>query len=216
MTNDTQEDFHLILGSKNTSSWSLRPWLLMKAKAIPFDETIITLRQPDTKANILEHSPSGLVPVLKHGSLILWDSLAIMEYLAELYADRQLWPFETEARAIARSVAHEMHSGFGPLRQNMPMDCLGRYPGDGMTDEVAANIKRIEAVWTEMRTRFADDGPFLFGHFTIADAMYAPVVSRFLTYEVKLNDTAQAYCDTVWQMEEIAEWLQGCEPVPSS
>mgnify|MGYP000309539033 CR=1 FL=1 len=215
MTNDAAEDFHLFLGTKNWSSWSLRPWLLMKAKAIPFSETEIQLRAGTTKAALAEISPSGLVPTLRHGDLVLWDSLAIMEYLGELYPDRGLWPFAPETRALARSVAHEMHSGFGPLRQNMPMDCLGQYPGEGMTDEVAANIKRIEAVWTDMRTRFAEDGPFLFGHFTIADAMYAPVVSRFLTYEVKLNDTARAYCDTVWGMDEIADWLQGCTPTAS-
>jgi len=185
----------LIVGNKNYSSWSMRPWVLMTQAGIPFEETVVWLGEPDTKANIVRYSPAGTVPVLIDGDLTVTDSLAICEYLAEQYPDKALWPRDAGARAQARSLACEMHSSFSNLRGKMPMNVRNRYPGAGMTPEVAADIGRISSVWSEYVTR--SGGPYLFGAFTIADAMYAPVVLRFQTYEVALSGAAAAYQQTM-------------------
>ena len=203
-------EYTLILGSRNTSSWSLRAWLVLKRCGLSFQEHLIQMRQPDTKANILKVSPSGYVPVLKRGELVICDTLAIAEYLAEQFPDLALWPIESDARAIARSVSAEMHSGFVPLRQTMPMDFLGREPGFEPTDEAWRDIRRIEEIWTHCRREYGSDGPYLFGSFSIADAMFAPVVSRLTTYHIPLNDTAQAYSDAVWQWPDMMLWQQQC------
>lgn len=206
--------YRLVIGNKNWSSWSLRPWLAMRHAGLAFEEINVRLRRPDSKAEIEKHSPSGLVPTLIDGDLVIWDSLAILEYLAETYPDQQLWPLEPVARARARSVAAEMHSGFQPLRQHCPMEVLARNPMSEVTPEVAANVRRIVAIWTDCRRRFGSEGPFLFSHFTVADAMFAPVASRFRTYFPDLaaygdDGTAQTYVDTIFAMPEMAAWEAG-------
>jgi len=171
----------LVIGNKNYSSWSLRPWLAMKQAGLDFAEIRIPLDTPETHARILQYSSAGRVPVLIHNDLTIWDSLAIGEYLAEQFPGRWL-PEERRARAIARSVSAEMHSGFSDLRQHMPMDCRARLPGQGRASGVQSDIARITEIWNTCRQQFGAKGDFLFGQFTFADAMYAPVVSRFITY----------------------------------
>lgn len=206
--------YRLVIGNKNTSSWSLRPWLAMKEAAIPFEEVRINLRAPDMKDQILAHSKAGKVPVLETGDIAIWDSLAILEFLAEQYPDKALWPSQTEARALARSVSAEMHSGFQALREHCPMKLLAREPKDELIDPVQVNIRRIVEIWLECRKRFGGSGPFLFSHFTIADAMYAPVASRFRTYVPDLapfgdDGTAAAYIDAIFALPGMAEWSEG-------
>lgn len=198
----------LVIGNKNFSSWSLRPWLLLKQAGLPFREIPVRLRQADTKAQILAHSPSGKVPALIDGNLTVWDSLAICEYLAEKASLNQvdLWPADPKARAEARSVSAEMHSGFAALRQHMSMEVAASRPGEGQTPEVLADIARIAALWTSCRERFAAAGPFLFGDFSVADAMYAPVAFRFHTYGVELPPLAAAYRDTLLALPAMQEW----------
>lgn len=201
----------LVIGNKNFSSWSLRPWLLLKQAGLPFREIPVRLRQADTKAQILAHSPSGKVPALIDGDLTVWDSLAICEYLAEKASLNQvdLWPADPKARAEARSVSAEMHSGFAALRQQMSMEVAASRPGEGQTPEVLADIARIADLWTSCRERFAAAGPFLFGDFSVADAMYAPVAFRFHTYGVELPPLAAAYRDTLLALPAMQEWAAG-------
>lgn len=198
----------LVIGTKRFSSWSLRPWLAAKMAGVEFDEVLIALRQPETKAEILKHSPSGKVPCLIHGGLAVWDSLAICEYLAELHPT--LWPEGREARAVARSVSAEMHSGFPNLRNVCSMDIGALTPLAEVPPEVQAEVDRIQALWTDCRARFGTKagGPFLFGRFSIADAMYAPVVSRFTTFAIKMDSVSQAYCDAIWSLPAMQEWKQ--------
>ena len=185
----------LVIGNKNYSSWSMRPWVLMTQAGIAFEEIQIWLAEPDTAANIARHSPSGTVPVLIDAdgarSIKVWDSLAIAEYLAEKFPEKNLWPADAVLRAQARSVSAEMHSGFTALRSQMPMNIRNRYPGCGMTPEAAADIARLQALWSECVTR--SGGPFLFGQFCIADAMFAPVVFRLQTYAVAMQGKAAVY-----------------------
>ena len=171
-------EFTLILGNKAYSSWSLRGWLLMKRSGARFEERVIPLFRPGFKAEILAHSPSGRVPALEAGDLTIWDSLAIAEYLHERYPEAALWPENPEARAVARAVTAEMHAGFAALRTHMPMDLRGRHPGLGRGPGVAEDIARIVAIWRDCRTRFGQGGDFLFDGFTLADAAFAPVVTR--------------------------------------
>jgi glutathione S-transferase len=206
--------YRLVIGNKTWSSWSLRPWLAMRRAGLPFDEINVRLRLPDTKAQILKHSPSGMVPTLIDGELAIWDSLAILEYLAERHPEAELWPREASARAIARSAAAEMHSGFGPLRQHCSMDVFIRAPQATLPDEVAANVQRIVALWRECRSKFGSAGPFLFGRFSCADTMYAPVAVRFRSYVPDLapygdDCMAQAYVETILAMPEMAAWIDG-------
>ncbi|HYH21551.1 MAG TPA: glutathione S-transferase family protein [Azospirillum sp.] len=199
-------DLMLVLGNKAYSSWSLRPWLALKHTGVPFAEVVIPLRRPDSTARILEHSPTGRVPLLKHGERTVWDSLAICEYLAETFPDATLWPADTDARAVARSVSAEMHSGFVGLRTAMPMDLKGTYPDLGRTPDCTADVARVTALWTDARTRFGAEGPFLFGRFSIADAMFAPVVTRLRTYAVDLDPVSRAYADAVLALPAMREW----------
>lgn len=196
----------LIIGTKRYSSWSLRPWLALKAAGIAFREIEIALRQPETKAEILKHSPSGKVPLLDDDGFKVWDSLAICEYLAERFPAAGLWPDDSRARAVARAVAAEMHSGFMPLRRDCPMDMLADTPMTDISDEVKADVARIDALWTDCRARFGGGGDFLFGRFSIADAMFAPVVTRIRTYHLPVGKVSQAYCDSVMTMAAMAEW----------
>lgn len=196
----------LVIGTKNTSSWSLRPWILMHHMGIPFEEEHVILRRDDTRAQCLAHSPSGKVPVLKDGDLVIWDSLAIMEYLAETFPDRALWPSEPEARARARSVSAEMHAGFMDLRRDMPMEVLSTLDPPHISDALARDIARVQEIWADALER--SGGPFLFGDFTIADAMYAPVVTRFVTYGVKVDAAVRAYMDRILALPAMAEWIR--------
>lgn len=197
----------LIIGNKNYSSWSLRAWLLMRVKNIAFEEERIPLDQADTKARILKYSSAGRVPVLIDGDTTVWDSLAIVEYLADKFPTLGIWPQAPEPRAQARSISAEMHSGFAALRSAMPMNCRSAYPGKGVTPASTADIARITALWEDCRKRFGAAGPFLFGEFSAADAFYAPVVSRFLTYAVPLTPISQRYVEAVSALPAMREWV---------
>lgn len=196
----------LVIGNKNYSSWSLRPWIAMKVLGIAFDEVRIPLYQPGSKERILGYSRAGKVPILKDGDTVVWDSLAILEYLAEKHP--QLWPGDRAQRAKARSISAEMHSGFAKLREHMSMNTRKRYPGKGRTPEVLADIARIDAIWSEAK------GPFLFGTFTAADAMYAPVVLRFRTYAVEPRN--EKYMQAVLELPAMREWIEAAEREPES
>lgn len=204
-------DYELVIGNKNLSSWSLRPWLALKAFGIPFAETQIWLRRPESKADILRHSPSGKVPALKVGDLVIWDSLAIIEYLAERHSELPIWPEDAAARAIARSVSAEMHSGFAALREELPMDFVNLRGFPPASERTLADIRRIVSLWKDCLARFGGDGGFLFGTFCAADAMFAPVASRFITYQVDLarfgdDGAAACYRDAVMAMPEMRAW----------
>jgi len=204
----------IVIGTKAWSSWSLRPWLALKATGEKFKETLIELRRPDTKARILKHSPAGFVPILKHGPLTVWESLAICEYLAEAFPRSGLWPADRAARAVARCVATEMHGGFAPLRAAMSMDVKARHPTPAIAPEVQANIARVTGIWRDCRKRFgarakgAAGGPFLFGRFSVADCMYAPVTTRFTTYGVKLDPVSAAYVEAVAELPAMKAWIE--------
>ena len=195
----------LVIGNKNYSSWSLRPWLAMKVAGIPFAEHRIPLYGPGSKDQILVYSPAGKVPCLADGDLRVWDSLSICEYLAEKHPG--LWPQDPAARALARSVSAEMHSGFANLRAKMSMNIRKRYPGLGRTPESLADVARIVSLWSDCRARYGKGGPFLFGAFCIADAMYAQVVLRFRTFEVELPADCRAYSDAVLALPAMQDWI---------
>lgn len=197
----------LVIGNKNYSSWSLRPWLAMKQAGLEFQEIRIPLDTPDTRRQILQYSPSGKVPVLLHNDLVIWESLAICEYLAEQFPDYSWYPTSTDARAIARCVSAEMHAGFAPLRQQMSMDCRARHPLSTISPAVQQDIDRIFTLWRDCRTQYGGNGDFLFGDFSIADAMFAPVVSRFITYGVAIDPDLQPYTHAVWSLPSMQEWL---------
>ena len=200
----------LIIGNKNYSSWSLRSWLTLKQSGLTFEEVRISLDLPDTHTRILEYSPSGRVPALRQDNLTIWESLAICEYIAELVPDRHLWPTDPAARAVARAVSAEMHAGFSNLRAEMPMDCRARR-SQAPTSAVQQDIDRIFVLWQACRQQFGQGGEFLFGEFSIADAMFAPVTSRFVTYDVALTPAAQAYVNAVWGLPAMQEWLSAAE-----
>jgi glutathione S-transferase len=204
-------DLTLIVGSKNYSSWSLRPYLALKAAGLPFREVLIPLRTDDTYRHIRLYSPSGTVPVLLHGAIKVWESLAICEYLAEIAPAANLWPKDAEARAFGRSIANEVHAGFAALRQNMPMDIARDRRHESRAQLVADQITRICAIWHEARERFGrrganGAGPFLLGGFSNADAMFAPIATRFRTYGVTLDETSQQYCDAIFAAPGFKEW----------
>ncbi|WP_420994056.1 glutathione S-transferase family protein [Cupriavidus sp. 30B13] len=197
----------LVIGNKNYSSWSLRPWLLMRQAGIAFEEINVRLSTPEFDALVARHSPAGKVPVLVDGDLAVWDTLSIAEYLAERFPDKQLWPAERSARALARSVCAEMHAGFGNLRSQMPMNVTAVLPGLGWNVAVQRDVDRIAAIWTDLRARFGAGGPFLFGAFTVADAYFAPVVSRFATYGTHLPDEAKRYADFILALPTMQAWI---------
>jgi glutathione S-transferase len=201
----------LITGDKNYSSWSMRPWVLMRHAGLAFEDVLIELKQPDTTQRIREYSPSGRVPclVLDDGESV-WESLAIFETLAERYPDKGFWPADAKARAHARAVASEMHGGFSALRNAMPMDIRLRAPGKGATPESLADVARIDALWSDCLKRYG--GPFLFGEqFGIADAMYAPVAMRFTSYAPALSEAAQAYVERVKAVPAVREWIEAAK-----
>jgi glutathione S-transferase len=195
---------HLIIGNKNYSSWSLRAWLPLAHLAIPFTEERIALFEPGYKERILAFSPAGKVPVLVDGAISIWESLAIGEYLAEKFPDCGLWPKDAGERAHARAICAEMHAGFSSLRAAMPMNIRSSYPGKGRSPEVDADIARACAIWQQCLQR--SGGPFLYGGFGLADAMYAPLATRFLTYAVPLPALAQAYVDHLWNLPAMLRW----------
>jgi glutathione S-transferase len=199
----------LVIGNKAYSSWSLRPWLLMRQAGIGFDEIRVSLYEEGAKQKLLQYSATGKVPVLKDGDLTIWDSLAICEYLAEKHPEKRLWPADVAARAHARAISAEMHSGFTNLRSQMPMNVRREIPGRAKTPEVVAEAARIEAIWNECRNRHGARGPFLFGAFSIADAMYAPVVSRLRTYGVTLAEEAREYAAAIHALPAMQEWIAG-------
>ncbi|GAC1344570.1 MAG: glutathione S-transferase family protein [Myxococcales bacterium] len=203
----------LVIGNKNYSSWSLRPWLMLKHAGVPFEEQLIPFEQPDTAARIAQVSPSGRVPVLIDGAVVVWDSLAIGEYLHEKVSQARLWPLDPAARAVARSVSAEMHSGFADLRNHLPMRMRSVDKPRALLPGVSANVARITTLWADCRARFGAKagGPFLFGAFTIADAMYAPVVSRFRTYGVELAGPARDYAAAIWALPSLQEWFAAAQ-----
>lgn len=203
----------LVIGNKNYSSWSLRAWLALKLARVEFEEVRIALDQPQTRSEILARSPSGKVPCLIDGPLVVWDSLAICETVNERYVAGTLWPADADSRALARAASAEMHSGFAALRTHMPMDIRSQRPERGATArqraDVAADVARIQSIWTDCLAR--SGGPLLFGGFTIADAFYAPVVTRFRTYGVALSPALSAYCDAVLALPAMRQWVEAAQ-----
>lgn len=198
----------LVIGNKNYSSWSMRPWIAMKAAGIPFEEILIPLYGPGSAEAILKYSPAGKVPILHDGDFAVWDSLAILEYLADKFPEARLWPVDLQARARARSVSAEMHSGFQALRQHCTMNLWLPPKSRPMPDEVYENMKRIEAIWADCRAQYGQGGPFLFGaRFGNADAMYAPVVGRFHNYGLPVSATTRAYMDAVMATPAWKDWV---------
>jgi glutathione S-transferase len=201
----------LVIGNKNYSSWSMRPWVLLRQAQIAFEEVQLKFDEADgglRVAGIEKYSAARKVPVLVIDGEPVWDSLAICETLAEMHPGKQLWPEDAAARRVARSICAEMHSGFQALRKAMPMNIRTRYPGKGLTSGSQKDIERVVALWTECRERFGGGGNFLFGRFSIADAFYAPVVMRFHTYAVELPPVARAYCESVHALSAVKEWIE--------
>jgi len=204
----------LVIGNKNYSSWSLRAWLALELSEAPYEELMVPLYEADSRARLLAHSPTGKVPVLKTEDGPVWDSLAIAEYLAECFPEAHLWPRGQYARALARSVCAEMHSGFAGLRTHLPMDLAREQALTEIPTEAQADIQRICALWADCRARFGEDGPFLFGHASIADAFFAPVAARLHSYRVDLPEVAAAYVATVYQWPAFQRWYQAALQEP--
>ncbi len=204
----------LHVGSKRYSSWSLRPYLALAHTGAAFECTTILLDTQTTRDQIAAVNPAGKVPVLHHDGQVIWDSLAICEYLHELYPAANLWPADRARRARARAISAEMHSGFAALRRDMPMDVVADKPGRGHTVEALADARRVQAIWREQLA--ASNGPFLFGTFTIADAMFAPVTSRFTTYGVDLDAACRAYSEAVAALPALRAWKQDALAEPDT
>ena len=206
MSGPSRMSLTLIIGNKNYSSWSLRPWIALKVKGIPFAEKVIPLYEPGSREQVLQYAPTGKVPVLIDGDEHVWESLAILEHLAERFPDAHLWPRDPRARSYARAVASEMHAGFMPLRRDCTMNMWLPPKPRPQSDEVMADVARIEALWSDCRARYGQGGPFLFGDFTAADAMYAPVVARFHTYGLPVGATSRAYMEAMMALPAWAAW----------
>ncbi len=210
-------NFTLVLGNKTYSSWSLRAWLVMRQCGVAFEEIVIPLDRPETKAAIARYSPARRVPVLHSGDLKIWDTLAIAEFLHETFPQAGIWPADPAARALARSIVAEMHSGFETLRRQMPMDLRHppMPPRDSLPEgQLGTDIGRVQEIWTDCRARFGHDGDFLFGQASAADAFYAPVVLRFATYGVPLEETAAAYRDAVLSWPALRDWIAAAKSEP--
>jgi glutathione S-transferase len=195
----------LVIGNKNYSSWSLRPWLALAHHKIPFQEVIVPIHTPETPAAIGKYSPAGKVPVLIDGEATIWESLAILEHLAERFPEKKLWPEDFAARAHARAISSEMHSGFSALRVHCPMN-LKRNKKRALTPEVEENVRRITEIWRDARARFGAGGEFLFGAFSAADCMYAPVATRFVSYQVEVDPVSRAYIDAIYRLPAFQDW----------
>ena len=187
----------LVMGNKNYSSWSIRPWMAMKVAGIDFDVIVIPLDQPDTKEKILKYSPAGKVPALLDGDLLVWDSMAILAYLCERHPEKGLLPKDARARAQARAASAEMHSGFAALRKEAPMNIRRAPRSITLSAAALGDVRRIEQLWADSRKAYGADGPFLFGTFSVADAMFAPVVNRLFAYKVQVSKETSQYMDTI-------------------
>lgn len=201
----------LVIGNKNYSSWSLRAWLLLKEAGLDFEEYRVPLDLPSTAAEISRYSPAGKVPVLVLGDEVIWDTLAIAETVAERWPETKLWPEDEVARAQARCISAEMHSGFSSLRELMPMNCRAMGRKVTLVDSLTADIDRIFAIWADCHRRYGDDGHWLFGRFSVADAMFAPVVLRFRTYCINLPEAASAYPRRLLESPALQSWLADSE-----
>ena len=204
----------LIIANKAYSSWSLRPWILLAHFKIPFEEVVIPMDRPETRAEMLKYAPTGKCPSLHDGKIAVWESLAIMDYVAEEFPEKAIWPKAKAARAQARSLSAEMHAGFSALRQTCPTNFRRKPKAIPLTDAVSADIARIEAAWARARETFGKAGPFLFGRFSAADAMFAPVVNRFHAYDIPVAETTRAYMDAVMALPAWKAWIAGGEAEP--
>jgi glutathione S-transferase len=204
----------LVIGNKNYSSWSMRPWIAMKVAGIAFDEIVISLNAPDFKERVSKISGTGKVPALDDNGIHVWESLAILEYLSERFPAARLWPADPAARARARAISSEMHAGFVPLRRACPMNMWRPVKRRELDKEAVANVRRIETLWRECRERYGAGGPFLFGPFCAADAMYAPMVARFHTYDVEVDTATRAYMTAVMALPAWAEWKEAALKEP--
>jgi len=198
----------LIIGNKNYSSWSLRPWLVLKEFKIPFQETRIALYEEGSKQKLLEHTASGKVPAFYHDDYVVWDSLAICEVLNDLYSQENLWPQQPAARALARSLSNEMHSGFNEIRNQLPMNCRTSITLPNINAGLQQDINRIREIWSLCREQYQQDGDFLLGDFSICDAMFAPVVLRFNSYGIEVSDTEKQYMENMLALESMQEWIK--------
>ncbi len=197
----------LIIGNKNYSSWSLRPWLLLKEFKIPFKETRIALYEDESKQALLEHADSGKVPAFYHDDYVVWDSLAICETLNDLYPQENLWPQDPAAKALARSISHEMHSGFIEIRNQLPMNCRTQVTLPNINAPLQQDINRIREIWSLCRKTYQDKGDFLMGEFSICDAMFAPVVIRFNSYGIPLSDLENQYVRSILSLDSMQQWI---------
>ena len=204
----------LVIGNKVFSSWSMRPWLVLKAFGIPFEETVVPLRAANTRDLILPHSPSGKVPVLIDGDVTVWESLSVIEYLADKFPDHAIWPRDLKARAHARCISTEMHAGFMELRKACSMDVTKTFAARPRSASVMADVARIEAIFAAARSKFAGNRPFLYGGFTAADAMYAPVLTRLRTYAIPVSAATRTYMDAVLDHPAYHEWVAGAVAEP--
>lgn len=204
----------LVLGNKAYSSWSLRPYLALAVPGIPFDQRVIRLYEPETKPEILKFSPAGKVPVLVDDATAVWESLAICEYAAEKFPEAQLWPADLHARTHARTVSTEMHAGFMPLRRALPFNCRRKPRAVPHDTEAAADIARVTQLWRDARARFGAGGPFMFGTFSIADAMYAPVAGRLRQYAVDLDPVCAAYVEAIHALPAMQQWIADAAAEP--
>jgi glutathione S-transferase len=196
----------LVIGNKKYSSWSLRPWIAMKHIGLTFEEVVIPMALSTTKAEMLKYSPNGLVPALIDGDLTIFETIAILEYLNDKFPEARLWPNDIAARAHARAIAAEMHAGFAALRRDCPMNMNREVKKHIVSPEAQKNVARIDALWSNSRKHFGKSGPFLFGHFTNADAMYAPVINRFHVYDLPRSNASQAYMDAMMALPSWKEW----------
>lgn len=201
----------LVIGNKNYSSWSLRPWLLLTQNGIPFDEKRVRLSTEQTASDIAQYSAAGKVPVLHDGNLVVWDSLAICEYVSERYLDGRGWPERHRGRAVARSCSAEMHSGFFTIREELPMNCRATGRSVGMTAALQKEISRVDALWSEMLTTYGGGGGYLFDEFSIADCMFAPVVFRFRTYGIEVSERSEEYMRHMLMNSNMRHWLEAGE-----
>jgi glutathione S-transferase len=204
----------LIIGNKNYSSWSMRPWIGLKVAGIPFDEEVISLYDEGSRAKILAHSPAGKVPILIDGDVRVWESLAILEYLAEKFSGFGFWPAEPAARAHARAISTEMHAGFVPFRSECSMNFWRPPAKRTLSADAQANIARVQEIWTEARATYGAGGPFLFGKFSAADAMYAPVVQRFIAYDIDVSAPVKAYMQAMTLLPAWKEWRRAALSEP--
>ena len=206
----------LVIGNRNYSSWSLRAWLAMKQAGARFSEIQIWFHEDGDRSRRLAYSPAGKVPTLQHGEIAVWDTLAIAEYLNECFPEANLWPRDVRARARARTLCAEMHSGFSHVRAQMPMNCRARKEAHDRGPDVTADVRRLVDIFEETRQDHGSSGPFLFGARSLADAFFAPIASRFITYAIDLPERAREYCRTLMESPAMQEWLEAAASEPHS